>query len=80
MKKCLIILYKNNISVLGTKRMCVLCNKLIHKSSLRRHMRTVHAENCTVECPDCMKVFKNVESLDTHQRTVHRNSRSITGI
>ncbi|XP_023329060.1 protein tramtrack, beta isoform isoform X4 [Eurytemora carolleeae] len=64
----------------GTKRMCVLCNKLIHKSSLRRHMRTVHAENCTVECPDCMKVFKNVESLDTHQRTVHRNSRSITGI
>jgi len=56
----------------GSRALCTICQKLVHKSSLKRHIRTVHTENLAVQCLDCSKTFKNVESLITHQRTVHR--------
>ncbi len=53
-----------------------MCAKSIHKSSLKRHIRTVHTENFNIQCPDCHKKFKNLESLDSHRRLTHRITTS----
>ena len=58
--------------IAGPKRNCPVCDKSIHKSSLKRHIRTVHTENFNIQCPDCHKKFKNLESLDSHRRLTHR--------
>ncbi|XP_023329065.1 protein tramtrack, beta isoform isoform X9 [Eurytemora carolleeae] len=50
---------------------CGVCNKLIHKHSLARHMKSIHSGDQTVQCEYCDAILKNLDTLQGHHRKQH---------
>ena len=56
----------------GGKVLCLKCNKtLAHMGSAMRHFRSSHQQNQRVRCQICHKVFKNLNSKNTHVMRIH---------
>ena len=55
---------------------CSLCEKYLHKSSVKIHIKTVHCEIKEYECVNCNKKFGQKPSLYLHIRNVHEGERS----
>ena len=51
---------------------CVVCNKDVAVTSLKRHMTTVHRMKMgkQIECQACGKLFQSKDRLDQHQENV----------
>ena len=56
------------------KTQCGFCFKLIHPSSLKRHITNQHGdiENSQVLCEICNKFYKNEATVKEHKRIAHQ--------
>jgi hypothetical protein len=58
--------------VAGRYSSCPHCLKRIHKHSLARHIKNVHASiTMLLECELCDSLLKNIDSLKKHMRDQH---------
>ncbi|XP_023329061.1 protein tramtrack, beta isoform isoform X5 [Eurytemora carolleeae] len=55
----------------GTYLPCDVCDKLIHKNSLARHILRKHTGDQTVQCDICEVLVKNIYALKVHMRKYH---------
>merc|ERR1712142_546760 len=57
----------------GGKTQCGFCYKLIHPSSLKRHIRNQHGDSVgsQVVCDVCNKIYKNEATMKEHKRITH---------
>ena len=63
----------NPILTASSKWCCVIClNAFSHRSGLRRHIKSVHADEIRpYECGVCHKMFKRKDHLTTHIKKIH---------
>lgn len=68
----LILRFSNLVLSFSDKyQSCGVCNKLIHKHSLARHMKSIHSGDQTVQCEYCDAILKNLDTLQGHHRKQH---------
>jgi hypothetical protein len=61
------------------KPRCLICDKTFSsKSSLRKHLDSVHVQNSCFECDKCSKKFQRKENLSVHMK-VHKSEENRSG-